>query len=133
MATLAVTSALSIDNPDEGDLALDSKGRFFVRTELKDIVEQRIRVRLRFFRGEWFLNLDAGTPYYQVLFVKGVGNNVIRSVFSQILSVEGVQSILELIPERDAKTRVLKLTFKLKLEDGTTFSSTDYKPFVVVA
>jgi hypothetical protein len=67
----ACTTVASIVNPDVGDLALSDLGDAFIRTTLADEFAQRLRVRLSFFKGEWFLNLDEGMPYYQLILVKG--------------------------------------------------------------
>jgi hypothetical protein len=56
-------------------------------------VLNRIRTRLRLIRGEWFLNTQAGIPYFdEVLGRKdtGIFNLLIRQC---ILETEGVQSI----------------------------------------
>lgn len=131
---LAVTGKPDLTNPDPGDLALSPEGRMFLRKTLIDIVEQRIRVRLQFFKGEWFLNLEAGTPYFQHILLKGTSDQVIRSVFSQVLrGTEGVKEITSLTWSLNKKTRVLTIKFDLLLEDGTIFKSVNFAPFVIVS
>ena len=123
--------AASIVNPNIGDLALTDEGTELVRTVLADEVSQRLHVRLKFFKGEWFLNLDAGAPYYQSIFVKGVRDRIIRSVFTDIIrGTEGVSEVLKL-DYAVSSARQLTLTFTARLQDGTLFRSTDYAPYVV--
>jgi len=129
---LGCTLVASATNPDVGDLELTATGGEVSRTVLGEEVAQRLRVRLLFFKGEWFLNLDEGLPYYQSILVKGLTEKVIRSVFgSVILKTQGVSQLLSLTHSISTARR-LTLTFKCKLEDGSTFSSTDYAPFIVV-
>jgi hypothetical protein len=132
MGILAVTGKTDLTNPDSGDLALGRDGRMFLRSELKELVDQRIRVRLQFFKGEWFLNLDAGTPWFQhIIGHKGVPDQTVRGVLSQALKVDGVDSITTLEWQVDNKTRRMSISFTLKLVDGSTFKSSGFPPYVV--
>jgi hypothetical protein len=131
MGILAVTGTPDIINPTPGDLALSKEGRMFLRNDKKAVVDQRIRVRVQFFKGEWFLNTEAGTPWFQHILDKGVPDQTIRSVLSQVLKVEDVAEILKLTWTIDPKTRRMTVDFDLKLTDGTLFRSRDFKPFVI--
>ena len=128
---LAVTISTSETNPDAGDLALDDAGLEVVHTSLADEVAQRLGVRLRFFRGDWFLNLLEGTPYYQYVLVKSPSDRVLRSVFiSVILGTQGVSSLVS-FSYSISSARVMTLEFEARLADESTFKSTDYPPFTV--
>lgn len=65
---------------------------------------QAVTTRLRLFKGEWFLNLNSGVPWFQEVFVKPARlaqtDSMIRKV---ILQTEGVAKLLkfELTFERD--------------------------------
>ena len=83
------------------------------------------------FKGEWFLDLDAGTPYYQTLFRKNPPPALIRGVFNRIISdCEGVDAVTSLTFSV-GRDRKLSLAFTARLKDGSTFRSTDYAPYVV--
>lgn len=128
---LGVTTTVSLVNPDIGDLALEDEGTEVVLSELAAEVAQRLHVRFKFFRGEWFLDLDEGTPYYQMILVKAPQDSVIRGVFGSLIrGTEGVADLI-LFDYTIAATRQMSLTFKARLKDGTVFSSTDYAPFVI--
>lgn len=134
MAELAVTGLPDLINPVSGDLALTPRGTFFLRTVLRDEVDQRVRVRLQFFSGQWFLNLSAGTPYFQHILVKGPSDQTIRSVFLQVLSrTEGVKEVKEFSYVLNERTRRLTISFELTLENETPFRSIDFPPFVITA
>lgn len=62
-----------------------------------DAIRQRIMVRLRFFKAEWFLDKRQGMPYYQVVFVKNPDLSLIQSVFRRaILTTPGVLTIAKM-------------------------------------
>lgn len=128
---LGVTSAVSLTNPDIGDLALTDAGHEVVVTELAAEVEQRLRVRLNFFRGEWFLNLDAGTPYFQAILVKDPKDRVVRAVFNDLITqTPGVAELLS-FSYSISRLRQMSVTFKCSLDDGTVFTTTSFPPFVI--
>lgn len=134
MGILAVTRSATASNPNMGDIELSPTGSFFLREDLAEQVDQRLRVRFRFFKGEWFLNLDAGMPYFQFILVKGQSEQVLRSIFTQaIQGVGGVEEVLEVTPVVDRRYRTLTVTFRAKLSDGSIYASANYAPFVITA
>lgn len=128
---LGVTFTATLANPDVGDLALTDAGLEVVRTELADEVAQRLHVRFKFFRGEWFLNTLEGTPWFQLIFVKSPRDHVIRSVFGALIrGTEGVSELVKLNYSINS-SRQMSLTFQARLQDGTLFRSTDYGTYVL--
>jgi len=82
--------------------ALDSNNDLVIRSgRLKTVetsaeVVQHVRSRLQFYLGEWFLNLDAGVPYFQEVFTKPANLANIESIFkSKILRTPGVQRLTD--------------------------------------
>lgn len=129
---LATTSVVSDVNPDIGDLALSDEGTEIAYTSLVEEVAQRLRVRLSSFKGDWFLNLNSGIPFYERVFVKGVDEGLIRSIFYQaILGTAGVSNLISLTYSHDKATRVLSIAFSVRLIDGSVFSSKDFPPYVL--
>jgi hypothetical protein len=128
---LAIAVAIDPANPDVGDMLLSAKGEEVRLTSLDDEVCQRLFVRFQFFKGEWFLDLDAGTAYYQLILVKGPSDRVIRAVFNNVIArTEGVRAITRFSYSIN-RYRQLSLNFTCLLEDGTTFRTEDYPPFVI--
>jgi hypothetical protein len=100
-----------------GDLAVDS-GRLLFFEDL-DHIRQTIACRLRFGRGEWFLDLREGVPYYQVVLVKNPDFSVIRALFRRvILTVSGVLSVPVLTLELDRASRTLSVSFQAVCRSG---------------
>lgn len=101
-----------------GDLAIDG-GRFLFFEDL-DHIRQTIACRLRFGRGEWFLDLREGVPYYQVVLVKNPDLSVIRALFRRvIMSVPGVLSVPVLTLDLDRASRTLSVAFQAVCRSGT--------------
>lgn len=71
-----------------------------------DEVLQRVRTRLRKIKGEWFLNINTGIPYYEGQILGGKDFNYIKLVISaEIINTEGVSDIQELNLITDPKTK----------------------------
>lgn len=126
----AVTLFATILNPDVGDRMLDSAGRAVMLDDLAQETAQRLHIRLNFFKGEWFLNLESGTPYYQRIFRKAPPDKVIRAVFRDIiLGTPGVAALDKF--SYSIVNRVLRLNFTARLKNGAVLRSADFPPFAV--
>lgn len=107
------------------DIALTASGDLDLSTGSVRLVEgiaavaQRIRIRLRRFRGEWFLDVNAGVPYFQDILSRKYKQALVEGILrSEILSTPGVLSILEFALDFDGRTRTLSLNFRVLTEDG---------------
>ena len=93
-----------------GDLSL---------SEGKDSIDQHLRANLRAFKGEWFLNLDDGIPYFQDVFRKNQSPVVIDAIFKEaILKTTGVIELTEFEIKVDTVTRKLLLDFAVNTIEG---------------
>ena len=85
-----------------------------------DAVAQHLRIRLRFFSGEWFLDTRIGIPYYSQIFVKNPNLAAINTVYRRaIVSTPGVEKLERLDLNLDASTRKLSVSFSAKLVGET--------------
>lgn len=74
------------------DLALVD-GNLVLCTDVRAIASH-VESRLRFFLGEWFLDLREGMPYFQEVLVKNPDISVVRSLLSRvILETPGVTTL----------------------------------------
>lgn len=104
-------------NVTTGDIDL-TEGDFSLVTE-KDAIEQHLRSNLRGFRGEWFLNIEDGIPYYQDVFRKNQSPVVIDAIFKEaILKTTGVIELTEFDIKFDTETRKLILNFAVTTAEG---------------
>ena len=80
---------------------------------LIDNVAQRVRTRLLMLLGEWFLAVDDGTPYLQLILIKNVNLDHVRSALrARILETEGVTGIVSLVLDFDSAVRRLRITLE---------------------
>lgn len=79
MTIFAYDFALGLD----GDLAFD--GTEFATVQGAGGVTQEVQSRLRWWRNEWFLDQNDGTPYLQNILGRGISEATIRSVFKKEL------------------------------------------------
>lgn len=113
-----------------GDLDLTPSGDLLVISGSEE-VRQRIFLRLKFFKSEWFRDLREGMPYYQAVLVAAPNLELVRSVFRKaILGTPGVLALPELNLSIDSVARTLSVTFKAKTSNADIVVSTA-KPFVI--
>jgi hypothetical protein len=108
---------------------LDTSGHRGNLVDGDDAVDQQLRIRLKFFLEEWFLDQRVGIPYYRDILIKNPSLDLIRSVFkAAILETPGVASVGTLELSIDAASRTLNLTFQATLDSGGTLT---YSPFII--
>lgn len=113
-----------------GDLAVDG-GDFVIYSDL-EFIRQTIACRLKFGKGEWFLSLNEGVPYYTHILVKSPDLSVIRALYRRIImSVEGVLSVPVLTLSLDRASRTLSVAFQAKCRSGTIEVSAGDEGFVL--
>lgn len=117
------------ENPIPGDIFLQN-GQMVLTSEVAEATAQRLRIRLCFFKGEWYLDQRLGIPYFSEVFVKNPNLNRLKSMFrSVILSTEGVATVSRLKLTMDRETRAATLTFKALTTDGVDLDFSE--PFIV--
>ena len=90
------------------------------------VVLQRFIVRAKWFRGEWLLDQNQGTPWYEQVLVKNPNPVVIGQIFKRVLlSTPGVLAVLSFAAQYSATTRSLTLSFSAQLTDDTTLTASD--------
>lgn len=120
---------------DTLDLALNSSGDLIVTggdmqiSSGEDGVAKLIRIAILLFRGEWFLNLDAGVPYLErqgvpaseAIMGQAFDKAKIESAFRDaILGVSGVAQVTSLAATYVSSTRTLNVAWTVQ----TTFGGT---------
>lgn len=109
---------------NDNDLELIDKD-FKITTDLSRYVSQKLRIRLSFFLGEWYLNINKGIPYFESVFVKNPNISFIEDlIIFEITTCPGVEELLELNLTVEKSTRELIIDFKARLENGEIISET---------
>lgn len=76
-------------------------------------IAQHLRIRLKFFIGEWFLDTRLGIPYIQKVFRKNPNSNVVRDLIQRAaLSTPGVLEIQTLTFDFDSANRRLAVDLR---------------------
>lgn len=99
--------------------ALDSNNDLIIKGGsfrlVKDAAEvvQHVRTRLLFYYNEWFLDLTAGTKYFQEIFIKPADLANVESILKQrILETPGILTLLEFSMEYEGgRSRKLSVSF----------------------
>ncbi len=106
--------ALGSDN----DLIIES-GQFKLVRDGAEVV-QHVRTRLLFYTGEWFLDLLAGTPYYQQIFIKPANLANAESILKgRILATPGVTGLSEFLMDyAGGSERRLSVVFSAQTDYG---------------
>lgn len=82
-------------------------------------IAQDLSMRLRFFQGEWFLNAEAGMPYFTQTLGKGPRLAAVRAVVRrELLATPGVDEVLQLDLTLDRAERQLSITFRVSTAFG---------------
>ena len=107
------------------DLALGNDGQLDFSGGLSlvkddDALLQRIKVRLRFFVGDWFLDLGFGVPYFSRVFVKGPNQADLYQIFQNLLATTpGVALVEELSVEvGSSDDRTLRVSGSVLADSG---------------
>ncbi len=126
---LLVTDPIDLLLDANGDLDFSSGGPVF--SSGIDGVAQAIRIRLLMVAGEWFLNLDAGMPYYErpgipatkaILAQKFNPGRVTRIFRDELLDTPGVKSVETLTVAFDGRTRTLSVAWTVTTDFGDSVS-----------
>ncbi len=84
-----------------------------------DEVAQHLRVALRLFLGEWYLDDMAGIPYYRDVLVSAPNTRMVEALFRrEILSTPEVERLAAFSMTYDRSARQLTATFEAVSSEG---------------
>ncbi len=111
MSDLALnTDTLDLDF-SAGELSLTSE---------RNAIRQRVAMRLRLVKGEWFLNYYEGTDYYGQILGKKTSAQIDAELTRVILTTDGVTGFVEPIQYvMNRTTRILEVSFEITTTEGT--------------
>jgi hypothetical protein len=85
-------------------------------------IRQQLTTHLLTARGEWYLNINHGVPYFEDIWKKQADRALIESVFkTEIMKIDDILEIISFALELDAVNRSLSVLFSAK----TTFGAAD--------
>ena len=82
-------------------------------------ISQAIKIRLRTWKGEWFLNQDVGTEWRQTVFRKPFNSDhVERHLRARIRETDGVTALISYEQSLNVSTRVLTVSYRVQTDAG---------------
>lgn len=85
-----------------------------------EVVAQRLKIRLRTFFGEWFINTSYGVPYFQRILKKGIDKTTVDNLLrEQILEEPGVLEIIAFNSDLDDYSRSYYCSFEIRTAEGS--------------
>lgn len=88
-------------------------------TDLTEYTAQKLKIRLWFFLGEWFLDTAEGTPFYQEILVKNPRVPRIETLLkARILESPNIESLESFASEYDNARRRFDVQFEAKTTEG---------------
>lgn len=117
MSTLALSAS--------GDLDVD--GGLTLTTDLLTETAQRLRIKFRFFLGEWLLDTRAGMPLFEKVLVKAPNLSELQRLYRSVIAGDpAVDQVNALSLDLDTPTRTLSLFFEATLNDGSKLTFEDF-------
>lgn len=105
------------------DLLLDNRGDLDLSSgdsQMGLSVSQACRIALLFVKGDWFLDLNAGIPYFENIWIKGPDFSQIKALFrAALVGVPGVQTITKLDLTLDKANRRLNVVWAVTTGNAT--------------
>lgn len=130
---LLETDPIDLELDDDNNLIIPMRHTYGLKG-----VAQGIKVRLLMVRGEWFLDLDIGMPYFEG---EGIDPNIVIMgkpfnrdltaglIRERILRTPGVKAIEQLTVTFDGETRTVYVTYRVRVDwDDTLEDSLEVTP-----
>ena len=90
-----------------------------------EAVRQKVKQVLQLIKGEWFLDVAAGVPWFESILVRNPSFELIRNIIrGKILGVKGIAAVPSLALSFDKPNRQLTIVFEAKLVGGASISDT---------
>lgn len=102
-----------------GDYTFGSGQLDFYR-DVPEAVGQVVGTRLLLWLGEWYFNIDDGTPYLQTILGKHTKELADTVIQDRILNTQGMVSIENYESAIDAETRLMTVTCDINTIYGPT-------------
>lgn len=98
------------------DIAYENGKIIYARKEYEVI--QRVRTRLKRLLGEWFLDINAGIPYYNGQILGGKDINYVRlTILSEINETKGVSAVNTLNILINPQTHVTSIFAEIVIDE----------------
>lgn len=103
------------------DFLINEEGDFEVISTTGELALQKVNIRLRTYRGEWFLDTNEGIPWIQELLNrkdnKVAVDNAIREA---VINTEGITKILAYESEQKQGSNLYNVKVLIRADNGAT-------------
>jgi hypothetical protein len=114
--------------PIPGDLDLTEDGRDFVLVSGASKVLQSIKTRAQIYKGSWRYDRSKGVPYFQEILVAGVGVELVRRRFHELLiGTDGVTGVRSLEVAFDPTSATINVSFVVSCDEGLVNGALDFE------
>lgn len=115
---------------DNDDVAIENNRFVWTVNNSDEEIRQRLIQNLKFFLGEWFLDINQGVPYFQAIFVKGTPPEIVEAAFKDvIIGTDGVTDLKRFEPlDLNSATRELKVDFDVTTINGNNLTINEVLP-----
>lgn len=103
----------------DGDYSFGAGQLDFYR-DTPEAVAQAVQTRLLLWLGEWFLNVDDGTPYMLGILGKHSQTTADITIQNRVLETQGVLDVQNFVSTIDPETRRLSVSMDLDTIYGPT-------------
>lgn len=101
---------MDIELDDSHDLLVENFD--LVLVDQVERVRQQIEIKLKLWRGEWFLDTEFGTPYLQEILGKQVSlSGAITALQTSVLEVQNVRKFLNFTYDFNQRERTFTVDF----------------------
>ncbi len=97
------------------DLVINKLGDLQLLNTEEKVARQTAQINLLTFRGEWFLDLDLGVPYFQRILRRGATKELVDSILQDV--VNNSYNIQRITKWRSSLDKVTN-TYNLELFEG---------------
>lgn len=107
----------------DGDIDVDNRGKMLLLATKQELVKQRLQIKLKTFKGEWWLDTSFGIPYRdtgdgKAIVGKGLTKKDIDSIYiAAINEDQDVNSIEYFYSEYNSMQRIYNVSFEVRTSD----------------
>jgi hypothetical protein len=107
---------------DSGDIDLTNMSMTLVTGQ--EAIAQEIRISMRFFKGEWFLDTRIGIPYFQSILGEKPSEETVATIYRQaLLSIPGVKTVDSVVVTLSDRTATV--AWRCLTDDGEVIENTE--------
>lgn len=104
---------------DDGDYVFGNGQMDFYR-DVPDAPAQAVKTRLELWLGEWYLDIESGTPYIQGILGKYSKTDADVIIQDRVNNTQGIDGISEYESVLDVNTRAMSVRLKVNTVYGPT-------------